>query len=109
MGPLIISAVLHFTETIDLNAPIIIFIFAQLITGSFFGSNMNGLSWKTAKNYVGHAAVIVVSSYSNDIKRWLPTSKDEFLLRTYSLSLLLPLVLVLRAITRRRRCQPGTC
>ena len=60
-GPLIISAILHVTETIDLNAPIIIFIFAQLITGSFFGSNMNGLTWQTAKNYVGHAAVIVVS------------------------------------------------
>ena len=60
-GPLIISAALHVTEIIDLNAPIIIFIFAQLITGSFFGSNMNGLTWKTARNYVGHAIAIVIS------------------------------------------------
>ena len=60
-GPLIVSATLHITETIDLNAPIIIFIFAQLITGSFFGSNMNGLTWQTAKNYLGHAVGIVIS------------------------------------------------
>ena len=60
-GPLIVSAILHITETIDLNAPIIIFIFAQLITGSFFGSNMNGLTWQTAKNYLGHAVGIVIS------------------------------------------------
>lgn len=59
-GPLIVSAILHITDTIDLNAPIIIFIFAQLITGSFFGSNMNGLTWQTAKNYVGHAIGIVI-------------------------------------------------
>ena len=60
-GPLILSAILHITEIIDLNAPIIIFIFAQLITGSFFGSNMNGLTWQTARNYAGHAISIVFS------------------------------------------------
>ena len=60
-GPLIVSAILHITETIDLNAPIIIFIFAQLITGSFFGSNMNGLTWQTAEKYLGHAVGIVIS------------------------------------------------
>ena len=60
-GPLIISAVLHMTETINLNAPVIIFIFAQLMTGSFFGSNMNGLTWRIARQYVGHAITIVIS------------------------------------------------
>ena len=60
-GPLIISAILHVTEIVDLNAPVIIFIVAQLITGSFFGSNMNGLNWKIARNYIGHAIGIVFS------------------------------------------------
>ena len=60
-GPLIISAILHVTKIVDLNAPIIIFIVAQLITGSFFGSNMNGLNWKIARNYIGHAIGIVFS------------------------------------------------
>ena len=60
-GPLILSAVFHMTEIIDLDAPIIIFILAQLIVGSFFGSNMHGLNWKIARNYVGIAIGIVMS------------------------------------------------
>ncbi len=59
-GPLIISAFLHITEIINLNAPLAIFILAQIIVGSFFGSNMNGINWKIAKKYIGHAITIVV-------------------------------------------------
>ena len=60
-GPLIISATLHITEIINLDAPVIIFVFAQLMMGSFFGSNMNGLTWRIAKLYIGHAVSIVFS------------------------------------------------
>ena len=60
-GPLIISAALHMTEVINLDAPVIIFVFAQLIMGSFFGSNMNGLTWSITKLYIGHAVSIVIS------------------------------------------------
>ena len=60
-GPLIISAALHMTEVINLDAPVIIFVFAQLIMGSFFGSNMNGLTWSITKLYIGHAVGIVIS------------------------------------------------
>ena len=46
-GPLILSAVLHMTDVVDLDAPIVIFILAQLMVGSFFGSNMHGLIGKS--------------------------------------------------------------
>jgi uncharacterized membrane protein AbrB (regulator of aidB expression) len=49
------------TEVINLDAPVIIFVFAQLIMGSFFGSNMNGLTWSITKLYIGHAVGIVIS------------------------------------------------
>ena len=59
-GPLILSSLLSIFEIYELNVPILIFIIAQLIVGSFFGSNFNGLSWLIAKKYVIHAASIVV-------------------------------------------------
>ncbi len=59
-GPLILSSLLSIFEIYELNVPILIFIIAQLIVGSFFGSNFNGLSWIIAKKYIIHAASIVV-------------------------------------------------
>jgi len=49
------------TEIINLVAPVIIFVFAQLMMGSFFGSDMNGLTWRIAKLYIGNAVSIVIS------------------------------------------------
>ena len=59
-GPLILSGIISVFEIYELNIPILIFIIAQLIVGSFFGSNFNGLSWTIAKKYIGHAACIVM-------------------------------------------------
>ena len=59
-GPLIISGIISFFEIYDLNIPILVFILSQLIVGSFFGSNFNGLSWIIARKYLGHAAAIVI-------------------------------------------------
>ena len=60
-GLLIISASLNMMEIINLDALVIIFVFVQLIMGSFFCSNMNGLTWRIAKLYIGHAMSIVIS------------------------------------------------
>ena len=58
-GPLIISAILHISGYLALNAPIASLIIAQIITGSYFGSNMNGISWKVAKSYVLNAIIVL--------------------------------------------------
>ena len=60
-GPLIISAILHVSGMFQLNANITFLIISQLIIGSFFGSSMNGLSWKIAGNYVLDALTVVLS------------------------------------------------
>ena len=60
-GPLIISAILHVFGFFQLNANIIFLIFSQLIIGSFFGCNMNGVSWKEAGNYLIEALIVVIS------------------------------------------------
>ena len=60
-GPLIISALIHVTGVFQLNANITFLIISQLIIGSFFGSNMNGLTWKIAGNYVIDALTVVFS------------------------------------------------
>ena len=58
-GPLMISAILHVTSYVELNAPIASLIIAQIITGSYFGSNMNGIPWKVAKNYIVNAIIVL--------------------------------------------------
>ena len=60
-GPLIISAILHMFGYFQLNANIIFLIISQLIIGSYFGCNMNGVSWKTAGNYLIDAMLVVIS------------------------------------------------
>ena len=60
-GPLIISAIIHVSGVFQLNANITFLIISQLIIGSFFGSNMNGLTWKIAGNYVIDALTVVFS------------------------------------------------
>ena len=40
---------------------ITVVIFAQLVSGSFFGSNFNGLSWKIAGKYIGHSFSVVMT------------------------------------------------
>ena len=60
-GPLIISAILHMFGYVQLNANIIFLIFSQLIIGSYFGYNMNGVSWKVAGNYLIDAMFVVIS------------------------------------------------
>ena len=60
-GPLIISAFLHVMGIFQLNANITFLIISQLIIGSFFGSNMYGLSWKIAGKYVIDALTVVLS------------------------------------------------
>ena len=60
-GPLIISAIIHIFGYFQLNSNISILIVSQLIIGSYFGCNMNGVSWKTAGNYLIDAMVVVVS------------------------------------------------
>lgn len=60
-GPLIISAVLHVLGIFQLNANIFFLIISQLIIGSFFGCNMNGLSWKIAGSYFIDALIVVIS------------------------------------------------
>ena len=40
---------------------ITVVIFAQLVSGSFFGSNFNGLSWKIAGKYIGHSVSVVIT------------------------------------------------
>ena len=60
-GPLIVSAILHVFGFFQLNANIIFLIFSQLIIGSFFGCNMNGVSWKEAGNYLIDALIVVIS------------------------------------------------
>ncbi len=60
-GPLIITAIIHVFGFFQLNANIIFLIFAQLIIGSFFGCNMNGVSWKEAGNYLIDAMIVVIS------------------------------------------------
>ena len=62
-GPLIISALIHVTGVFQLNANITFLIISQLIIGSFFGSNMNGLTWKIAGNYVIDALMCFFSYY----------------------------------------------
>ena len=59
-GPLICSAILHMIGYVELNAPIASLIIAQIITGSYFGSNMNGISWKIAKNYAVNAVIVLL-------------------------------------------------
>ena len=41
----------------SLDLPISSLIIAQIITGSYFGSNMNGISWNVAKNYITNAII----------------------------------------------------
>lgn len=60
-GPLIISAIIHIFGYFQLNANIIFLIISQLIIGSNFGCNMNGVSWKTAGNYLIDAMIVVIS------------------------------------------------
>ena len=60
-GPLIASAILHLFGFFQLNANIVFLIFSQLIIGSFFGCNMNGVSWKEASNYLIDALIVVIS------------------------------------------------
>ena len=59
-GPLIISATLHISGYFQLNANICFLIISQLIIGSYFGCNMNRVSWKTAGNYLMDATIVVV-------------------------------------------------
>jgi membrane AbrB-like protein len=56
-GPLICSAILHVSGLVTLDLPISSLIIAQIITGSYFGSNMNGISWNVAKNYFTNAII----------------------------------------------------
>jgi uncharacterized protein len=56
-GPLICSAILHVTGLITLDLPISSLIIAQIVAGSYFGSNMNGISWQVAKNYIINAII----------------------------------------------------
>jgi membrane AbrB-like protein len=56
-GPLICSAILHLSNLVSLDLPISSLIIAQIITGSYFGSNMNGISWNVAKNYITNAII----------------------------------------------------
>ncbi len=60
-GPLLLSAVINIFEIFELNISITIVIFAQLVSGSYFGSNFNGLSWKIAGKYIGHSITVVIS------------------------------------------------
>ena len=60
-GPLIVSAIIHVTGIFELNAYISFLIISQLIIGSFFGCNMNGLKWKEAGSYVIDALTVVFS------------------------------------------------
>lgn len=59
-GPLIISAILHVFGYFQLNANISFLIVSQLIIGSYFGCNMNGVSWKTAGNYLIDGMTVVI-------------------------------------------------
>ena len=59
-GPLICSAILHISGLIALNAPIASLIIAQIVTGCYFGSYMNGISWKIARSYVVTALVCLM-------------------------------------------------
>ncbi len=58
-GPLILSAIIHLLGIFKLDANISILIIAQLIIGSFLGSNMSGISWKTALNYIIDAMIVI--------------------------------------------------
>jgi membrane AbrB-like protein len=60
-GPLVITAILHFFGYFNLDANITFLIISQLIIGSFFGCNMNGVPWKVAKKYLIDAMVVVLS------------------------------------------------
>ena len=60
-GPLIISAILHVFGYFKLEANISFLIFSQLIIGTFFGCNMNGVSGKVAGNYLIDAIIVVLS------------------------------------------------
>ena len=60
-GPLILSAILHIFGFFQLNSNIVFLIFSQLIIGTFFGCNMNGVSWKEAGNYLVDAFIVVIS------------------------------------------------
>ena len=46
---------------VQLNANISFLLFSQLIIGSYFGCNMNGVSWKIAGNYFIDAMFVVIS------------------------------------------------
>ena len=59
-GPLIFSAFIHVLGLFDLNANISFLIISQLIIGSYFGCNMNGISWKVAGNYLVDAFIVVI-------------------------------------------------
>ena len=59
-GPLILSGIIHVSGLFDLNANISFLIISQLIIGSYFGCNMNGISWKEAGNYLIDAFIVVV-------------------------------------------------
>ena len=85
-GPLIISAIIHVTGVFQLDAYISFLIISQLIIGSFFGSNMNGLSWKLAGNYVIDASTVVLSL----ILSFLP-----FVIALYSFTTIRPEAVIL--------------
>jgi hypothetical protein len=59
-GPLILSAILHVSGLFDLNANISFLIISQWIIGSYFGCNMNGISWRVAGNYLIDAFTVVI-------------------------------------------------
>ena len=60
-GPLLLSAIISIFELYKIEMSITVVIFAQLVSGSFFGSNFNGLSWKIAGKYIGHSVSVAVS------------------------------------------------
>lgn len=60
-GPLLLSAIISIFELYKIEMSITVVIFAQLVSGSFFGSNFNGLSWKIAGKYIGHSISVVIT------------------------------------------------
>ena len=62
-GPLLLSAIISIFEIYKIDISISIVIFAQIVSGSFFGSNFNGLTWKIAGKYVGHAITGVLTFF----------------------------------------------
>lgn len=60
-GPLLLSAIISIFEIYKIEMSVTVVIFAQLVSGSFFGSNFNGLSWKIAGKYIGHSVSVVIT------------------------------------------------